>query len=298
MKKTLVLVFLTFVLLLTGCTTPPPSQPIKEYTGTKIAKLTYITSAYDGFGYTKERLFDFNENQYLTAGYRLDEEKEFTLKKTFTDAEEKIFMDACYSYGLFDLAERYEPQEIVYDGYGWSMLIEYEDGTVKKSVGSNASPKEIFDKCCTYFYDLCGEVVVGLLPEYYVYPPNVSTNVGMYGYTDVVRADYKWNKGESLGNDLYSLNEANKDENEFKEDVDYTLVLYTSNYNCKEKFNGITIKEYDYNSELTNERVVYSGKWFKQIELALELNKIYVYELSFRDGDYVQYTFSTLCHQE
>ena len=61
----------------------------------------------------------------------------------------------------------------------------------------------------------------------------------------------------------------------------YKLVLYTANYNCNEKFNKITVKEYDFNPEHSNEKIIYTGKWFDQIELDIKLNKIYVYELSY-----------------
>jgi hypothetical protein len=47
------------------------------------------------------------------------------------------------------------------------------------------------------------------------------------------------------------------------------------------------------NEELSNEKIVLSEKWFKQVEAELELNKIYVIELTFTDGDFVQYTFNT-----
>ena len=82
----------------------------------------------------------------------------------------------------------------------------------------------------------------------------------------------------------------------FLSDKKYQIVLFTANYRCKEKFVKINVKEYDYTSDLSNEKLVYSGKWFKQIELDINFNKIYVYELTFKDNDYVQYTFNTYCN--
>ena len=102
-------------------------------------------------------------------------------------------------------------------------------------------------------------------------------------------------KSESLDSNYYQLNDEVKERNEFYSSYSYKLVLYTANYNCNEKFNKITVKEYDFNLELSNEKIIYTGKWFDQIELDINLNKIYVYELSFKDGDYVQYTFATYC---
>ncbi len=44
---------------------------------------------------------------------------------------------------------------------------------------------------------------------------------------------------------------------------------------------------------MTGEKLVYEDGWFQQVNLDLELDKIYVFELQFKDGDYVKYTFNT-----
>ena len=298
MRKINILIILSLLCILTAC------NSIKEYTGTKIIKITHTSIDYMG-GYTIKDELDFNENKYSSLGYLPTEVEnpELELKSTFTDEEEKVFMDECYTYGLFDLKESYSASDII-DGGGWSLIIEYEDGTTKISKGSNAGPTKVFNKCATTFYDLCGQGVVGRVPEYYITPPNISysfhftvdtTNVSTNEIVIVRRANYKWNKCESLDNNYYQLNEETKGRNEFNSNYSYQLVLYTANYNCDEKFNKITVKEYDYNSKLTNEKTIYKGKWFDQIDLDIQVNKIYVYELSFKDGDYVQYTFSTYC---
>lgn len=295
MKKINVLFIIFLICLLASC------NSIRKYTGTKITKLTYITIDYNG-GYTKKRVLDFNENKYYSNGYfSTNDNPELECKNIFTDEEEKVFIDSCYSFGLFDLKELYIETGII-DGGGWKLIFAYEDGVTKTSTGSNAVPTNIFNKCSTYFYDLCGEEVMGTLPRYYKYPPQISysfsignASISNNGLARVVRADYKWNKSESLGNNLYLLVEADKDKNEFFKDYAYQLVLYTSNYDCNEKFNKIMVKQYDYNKNLSNEEIIYTGKWFKQIKLDLKLDKIYVYELKFKDGDFVQYTFSTYC---
>ena len=298
MRKINILIILSLLCILTAC------NSIKEYTGTKIIKITHTSIDYMG-GYTIKDELDFNENKYSSLGYLPTEVEnpELELKSTFTDEEEKVFMDECYTYGLFDLKESYSAPDII-DGGGWSLIIEYEDGTTKISKGSNAGPTKVFNKCATTFYDLCGQGVVGRVPEYYITPPNISysfhftvdtTNVSTNEIVIVRRANYKWNKCESLDNNYYQLNEETKGRNEFNSNYSYQLVLYTANYNCDEKFNKITVKEYDYNSKLKNEKTIYKGKWFDQIDLDIQVNKIYVYELSFKDGDYVQYTFSTYC---
>lgn len=298
-KKINILFILSLLCILAAC------NSIKEYTGTKITKLTYVTIDYNG-GYTEKHELDFIDNKYSSVGYLPyeDENPELEIKTTFTEEKEKVFMDECYSYGLFDIKESYSATGII-DGGGWSLIVEYEDGTIKTSRGDNAGPTKVFNKCATTFYDLCGQGIVGRVPEYYINPPNISyafhftadaTNVSTNGIAIVRRANYKWNKSESLDNNYYQLNEETKGRNEFNTNYSYQLVLYTANYNCDEKFNKIAVKEYDYGSELTNEKTIYTGKWFDQIELDIKVNKIYVYELSFKDGDYVQYTFSTYCN--
>ena len=144
--------------------------------------------------------------------------------------------------------------------------------------------------CRSYLAVLIG--YVGDIFQYFCF--RIRRSQATNGIAKVVRANYKWNKFESLDNNIYSLN--NFSNNEFNDIYSYSLVLYTSNYDCNEKFNKIIIKEYDFNKELSNEKTIYTGKWFKQIELNIETNKIYVYELHFKDGDYVQYTFNTKCN--
>jgi hypothetical protein len=81
----------------------------------------------------------------------------------------------------------------------------------------------------------------------------------------------------------------------FYEGDDLTLTLYTANYRHYNsiRFQKCIITTYDYNETLTNETVVHSGGWFKQIKLPLELNKIYLVRFEYITGDYVEYTFNT-----
>ena len=97
-KKINILIILTLLCILTAC------NSIKEYTGPKIVKLTHISIDYMG-GYTVKDELDFIENKYSSLGYMPTEVEypELELKSTFTDEEEKVFMDECYSYGLFDI---------------------------------------------------------------------------------------------------------------------------------------------------------------------------------------------------
>ena len=89
------------------------------------------------------------------------------------------------------------------------------------------------------------------------------------------------------------MNNDQEENNSFFDSYSYKLRLSTYNYDFDDRFTNITIYEYDFNKELSNEKTIYTGKWFKQIELDIELNKIYVYRLEFENGDYVEYTFNT-----
>ena len=298
MKKVFfILLILFFSNFLISC------NRIKEYGGKVIVKLTYQTVDYNG-GYTTNVVLDFINNKYLSSGILPGEEQEPNLevKRTFSEEEEKDFINGCYSYGLFNLKDKYKRTGII-DGGGWTLLIEYEDGSIKESTGINASPTTIFNNCSTYFYDICGERILGNLPDYYFYPPGVSIafryKIGEYGsgsdnsIARVSRANFKWKRFESLDNDLFEINNSLSDKNQFLINNNYQLVLYTANYNCKDRFTKIKITSYDFDENLTNEKEVYHGSWFKQIELDLELEKIYKFELGFYDGDYVEYTFNT-----
>lgn len=300
MKKIVMIISLFFMISLTGCNAIESKTQIIEYDGKTVNKLMYETIDYMG-GFKDIRIIDFIDNNYYFQTYipeGFDDEgySELDLRRNFTEKEEKIFIDACYSYGLFDLDDFYQETGID-DGGGWTLIIEYEDGTTKVSRGDNAGPDEVFKKCSIYFYDLCGEKVFNYLPEFYLEPPTLMARFGnkrhWYGSAKIIKANYKWNKTKSLDNDLFLINDEIKEYCEFQKDKEYNLLLFTKTYRYKVKFKEIRIIEYDFNSELSNEKVIYTGKWFKELAVSIELNKIYVYELIYEDGNYVQYTFST-----
>ncbi len=319
MKKIGILVLIVLILgALTSCD-KISGLFMREYDGEPITEITYETVDYMG-GYTKTFKIDFMENKvykkeyypYLDDSEYLDEEtlssdmyknnNKLALINTFTDDEEKSFIDSCYSYRLFSIKEEYS-NNFVMDGGGWSLDITYEDGNVKRSKGSNASPQLVFNMCAVPFYDLCGERVLGSLPDYFLSPPNISVStVYSYGSTtvhtnegiDIERADYYWSGGRfsSSDKDLYAINEDYSSCN-LPTDTAVSIVFYTSNFRDYKRFSRFVFKSYDYNEELTNETVITEKRWFKQIEFELERDKIYVYELYFTNGEYVRYTFNT-----
>jgi hypothetical protein len=77
------------------------------------------------------------------------------------------------------------------------------------------------------------------------------------------------------------------------ENYDYSVVLYIDNNEKNVKFKKCVVKCYDFNEDLDNEKIVLQRNWFSHVETKLEFNKIYFIELTFKDGDFVQYTFNT-----
>lgn len=276
---------------------------VREYKGTPLTTLTFESIDYMG-GVTTTYVFDF-ENNVATLNTCIpgdeNNSSEPKILKEFSDEEEKTLINKLYSYGLFNIKDNYESPGGILDGGGWSLVIEYNDGTTKKSQGSNNSPEMVFKNCAKAFYDLCEYGVVSSVPTEYYCPPNVSYSFKVdnanYGYGSYgTRLDYKWNGFESSGNSVYEANETTEFYHKFNEGDQCTLVLYTANYknsNNYDRFKKCTVTSYDYNEELTNETVIHSGGWFRQIELSLELNKIYVVRFDFRNGDFVEYTFNT-----
>ena len=295
MKRIISVAILLFTLFsLIGCGTE-----IKDYAGTPISDLTFETVDYNG-GYTDTYVFDFENNTLAHRGYLPygETEPEFDKILTFTDEEETVLINKLYSFGLFDIKENYPSPSGIVDGGGWTLTIKYSDASVNESRGSNNSPDSVFDNCAKAFYDICGRGIVGYVPTEYYSPPNVSYTFksasGGMGYSPFgKRVNYKWNGFEEQSNSIYELNQSTDFPQKFYEGDEYTLVLYTANYGDYDKFKKCTVTSYDYNENLTNPTVVHTGKWFKQIEFNLQLNKIYLIKFEFANGDFVEYTFNT-----
>lgn len=296
-----------FLFALTGC-----SRKSESYEGTEVVKITYSTVSYFG-GYTKDYLFDFNsgtasKREYLPYSDIDNAISEYQQFADFTAAAATVFFDKCYMYGLFSLEEEYVTEDIICDGGGWSLTIEYVDGTTFSSTGDNAGPSDVFEKCKFAFYELCGEGIVGTIPSEFLFPPNISLSfnyqIGNIIYetnalAGIRRGDYLWNGHSVSETSYYNVNRKLSESNEFDSTCQYTLVLYTGNYHvskyCK-KFNKFTLTCYDYNEEMSGEQVIFSSKWFKQKEFPLQLDKIYIYKLYWSNRDFVEYTFNTKLH--
>jgi hypothetical protein len=258
---------------------------------------------YNG-GFTTEYYFDFDKNivtqhSFLPGNEEIDRPE--TLAE-FSDEQEKTLINKLYTYGLFDIKKEYKSPPGIIDGGGWSLQIDYSDGTCKKSSGSNNSPSSVFSKCAEAFFDVCGDgVVTRVSPEYHT-PPSISysidSTVGSFttsqGATALVeRGNYKWNGFEEAAQNYFQLNQNRSFPYEFAENTALECVLYTSNYGDYDRFKKCVVVSYDFNEEMSGEENVIEKGWFKQIEFDLQINKIYVVKLIFKSGDFVEYTFNT-----
>lgn len=306
MKKTLAFTLAVVMLLccLVGC-----SESLKEYDKTPLISLTYTQVDYNG-GFTTEYLFDFETNIATRHSYLPtdDENDRLETLAEFSEEQEKTLIDKLYTYGLFDIKEEYKSPPGIVDGGGWNLKIGYNDGSIKESSGSNNSPNYVFSKCAKAFFDICGNGVVARVPSEYYTPPSISyaihstfkSTTTSQGATSLVeRGNYKWNGFEDGSKNYYQLNQNSSFPFELDfENIAYEFVLYTSNYGDYDRFKECIVVSYDFNEELSGEEVIIEKGWFKQIEFDLQVNKIYVVKLIFKNGDFVEYTFNTGVNQQ
>ena len=300
MKKILASILASSVLLccLAGC-----SEGVKEYDKTPLTSLTYTQVDYNG-GFTTEYLFDFDKNIATIHSYLPTDGENDSMETLaeFSDEQEKALIDKLYTYGLFDIKKEYRSPPGIIDGGGWGLRIDYSDGTAKISNGSNNSPSSVFSKCAKAFFDICGDGVVARVPSEYYTPPSISyaihytvgnnnTSEGATAFVEI--GNYKWNGFEEASQNYFRLNQSRSFPYELNGNIAYKLVLYTANYGDYDRFNRCVVASYDYNESLSGEEVVIEKGWFKQIEFDLQVNKIYVVKLSFKNGDFVEYTFNT-----
>lgn len=307
MKKSSLL--LICVIILVCCVGCKPGEPIilLEYDGVPLSSLSYQTIDYMG-GYTRSYLLDFDSNTVTkTEFYPYFEDGQQETSRViseFTDEEEREFINKIYSYGLFRINERYENTH-VNDGGGWTLQINYSDGSTKKSTGSNDAPSLVFNNCAIPFYELCGERVMGNIPTTYFAPPIIDFSVSYTynnhffsgnNFVDFSRGNYLWNGHEVSGVDLYEVAMSGR-ASQLLSRGKYELELYTANYdnyNGKyEKFDKCVVMSYALDSQLSDGKEVLSTGWFKSVDIPYEPDRIYVITLKFKDGDFVEYVFST-----
>ncbi len=297
MKKINILLFVIVALTLFASCDSIDDLLIMEYRGEEISEIIYESIDYMG-GSTDIHKISFTDNKV----YFKENDGEFKEIKTFTDEEEIEFINTCYSNGLFGIAPRYENKNII-DGGGWSLVINYKNGNNKISTGSNDAPVIVFKRCAVPFFDFCGERVLGSLPENFFEPPNLQLSVPVLsddgskvisvGY-DVAVADYYWNEGRfsSDNTDLYAINEELLKTQEMI-DTNEKILFRKTVYEDFSGFSRFVFKSYDYNPELSGEKIIEDRIFFNEGEYALEPDKIYVYEMYFKNGEYIRRTFNT-----
>ena len=234
-QKIIIILILPLVLLLISCSNKSKYDDITT--------LTFETVDYFG-GEAVTHFLDFKTNEYKRKyrPYSNDGNAEYTdltLIKTFTDDEKEEFFKGISDAHLLSIKNEYK-NEHVYDGGGWTLIIEFKDGEVFTSNGSNASPEKVFNKCSTYFYDLCGTEIMGMLPTNYKEPPRLETGLrvlegekmisGTYGAPRIILGNYKWNKKESSNINYYDLNIDNTlNYNYFKDGPFSELCVFPAN---------------------------------------------------------------------
>ena len=248
---------------------------------------------------------------------------ESTRTATFTDEQERGFLLHLIDKGFFLLDENYLTEEEQKQDIPnpWKIIVDYEFGPQKVSVGFSKEPTNVFNTVSTDFYDLCGFQVIGTLPAYYIYPPMVNAKISYKGEdgatTRKVQSShgvwssgrevfqlapfqYKWNKKEKKNADtLFELAESNSTWNNVNNfEKTFTtpkLTFSTVQYDCEEKFTNFEFASYDYSRNLSNKQVVTSRDWFYgELNFDLDYEKIYVYKISFANGDFAEYTITTV----
>ncbi len=309
--KRIIVISICFMLVvcLTGCSLAMKILPIREYKGTPLTSLSYESVNYMG-GTSITYVFDFESNVVTRTNYNpYAEQDEYTTTHIcdFTEEAEREFINSVYSYGLFNIKKHYKTSHMIMDGGGWALEIKYADGSVKKSTGSNAGPDLVFSNCAIPFFDLCGMGVVANVPASYYIPPRIDINTGYQAklgnvtyhggpHLDVERGNYLWNGHLKDNVDIYEL-VANKNKSGLLKGEEYNIVLYTANYSRPGdgygRFAECVIMSYAIDTELSDGKEVARYGWISQVSIPMELDRIYVVTLKYRNGDFVEYAFST-----
>ena len=279
-------------------------EQILEYDGVPVTKIISVTVNYMG-GIRTTKTLDFVNNKitYLrTIGSPKDtDDSKIEEKASFLEEDEKYMIDRFYTYGLFDLEERYLSDKNIMDGGGWGVSIYFEDGSVRTSSGSNAGPKGVFPKCAIAIYDIT-HYEFWTVPPGYIAPPKIGISqgcrVGNSGTDGGVgwMYKYKWHTTTVDNGDLYQFAstlpksshgfgfEGDDVENYLRINTDTESDYFFNPNEYTEKYKQCVVKEYDNVPELTNERVLLKTKWLKEGKykrVNIKEHKIYTIELTF-----------------
>ena len=251
--------------------------------------------------------FENNTFTYTLKNYSKNEYQVYDVR-TFTEEQEASFIDGINEAGLLDIEDHYVTDEVIDDGYGWSLNINFYDDTSISSGGYCAEPDRLFDKCTPYFIDLCGvNFLHGTLKKAVERP---STRVVAYYYNDY--NDYDVDFYLTTEEVSYNFNGVSKEQTEnlfeinsrhcqnhllLNENYKFVLYPFASSYPAP-TYEKVVIKSYDFVNPLSNEEVVFNADVFDKAELILEMNKIYTIEYKYSNGDFILSTFNTYTADE
>ena len=302
MKKISFVALLPILLSSTGCT----------HNRTPVENLSEIVISIDSYKAEREFKYtiDFDNNTYkklikTRESYGVQEVFEDS-EKTFTEEQETKFLKEADEAKLFTIKEE---NNILWGRINaeWNIEFKYLDGSSYISKGQNNI--NVSKECAVAFYHLCGEQVIGDMPDYFFTPPHqpdiffeyIKAGIDYTNINGLVRfklGNYVWSEFTVGNADYYELN--NEDYSKygvepFDPNIEYTFGFYTANYpKNAEKFKKMIVKEYDFNKQLTNEKVVFNVDWFKQTnKVKLQLEKIYICRFEYSEGRYAEYTFTT-----
>lgn len=278
------------MVILSSCT------PYK-YDGKEVSSIEYITTDYNG-GYTTETIVDFIDCQVLNRGYLPADiiNEEYSIDYQFEVSSISTFLDEVGEAGFFDLDDSYPSPSGIHDGGGWSLSINYADGSSKTSSGSNNWPSEVFQKADYAFFNLYGDDLFGTLPTSYTNPPSIDisfkysigSNNTSKSYSGLSPINYTWHKSVVSGVDVFSY-AIEHPIHEFDPSISYKVSLWTANY--EHKFSKMIMTSYDMNGN--DPKQIGKSNWFKQKEYNLDSNRIYVIKMTFQYGT-CEYAFSTI----
>lgn len=275
MKKISALWFLfTFIILLSGCS--------YEYDGIDVETIRYTTVNYMG-GYRRETIVNLEDGMVYHREYFPDDEEtvEFEMIFEFDTSKVDKFMNEAGKKGLFSLEDQYQSPEGIVDGGEWNLEIKYVDGTVQQSEGINNFPDTL--KEADYaFFTLYGDDLFSSVPNSYKNPPSIDYSIrttSKSSSSGLSPMTYTWHGKEVVNENVFQ--EATETLfYDFDTSIEYTLVLWTANYDIK--FSKMILTSYDLDG--TNETAVDSTRFFKQKEYQLDFDKVYKITMTFEHG--------------
>ena len=306
MEKITKIVLVSMILgLLTGCKENiKPSEPFSiqsiNFSKTYNGKMNYDCK------------IDFEHNSYEI------ENKEGSLgpynkSGNFSEENESIFVHGIEEKGIYNLKKNYIKPFGSKKNH-WQLDINFENGETFSSHGF-LIPDDIFSACADCFYDICEDGVLYDLPLNLIYHPSINvkyytkSNFTTYATSnkeiEEIEGNYSWYNKTIDNKNIFDCCQKN-DLDLLKNSEDYTPYLSIDFNSYRDyifgDFSKVTLKNFDYNEELTNEKLLAEYDSLEKAkdseDIILEKNKIYLLEIFYPEGMYVQYIFNTVIENE